>query len=235
MVREAARPVVNSIKETALMLAKTLTFILATSIGLGALPAYGDNAQMNDVIAGLQHDWARGMYVTPEDERLGLFSALADTAHRVSAEYSRRAEPLVWEAIIRLSYAKYASPLSALRAAHSARDLLLRAETIDAAALDGSIYTTLGSLYSKMPGWPIGFGDKEKGREYLQKALVLNPQGIDSNYFYADFLMQQGEYAKAAEYFKKGLNAPPRPGREDADEGRRKEIQVELKKAAGHL
>jgi len=124
--------------------------------------------------------------------------------------------------------------LGALKIAEQSRDLLLAAEKINPQALNGSAYTTLGSLHYKVPGWPIGFGDKKKARAYLEKAVQMNPTGIDPNYFYGDFLMEQGEYAKAAEYFKKALEAPPRPGREDADQGRRAEVQQALEKAKQH-
>ncbi|MFW5386410.1 MULTISPECIES: hypothetical protein [unclassified Yersinia (in: enterobacteria)] len=33
---------------------------------------------------------------------------------------------------------------------------------LDANALDGSAYTSLGTLYYQVPGWPIGFGDKKQ-------------------------------------------------------------------------
>ena len=138
---------------------------------------------------------------------------------------------MVWEAIILSSYAKFAGGLSALSKAKAARDLLERAEKIDPAALNGSIYTSLGSLYYKVPRWPIGFGDKKKARAYLEKALQINPDGIDPNYFYGDFLLEQGEYAKARTYLEKALASPPRNGREDADQGRRTEVEQDLEKA----
>lgn len=31
--------------------------------------------------------------------------------------------------------------------------------------LDGSAYTSLGSLYYQVPGWPIGFGDDDKAEK----------------------------------------------------------------------
>ncbi|MDA1382172.1 hypothetical protein PCI56_27515 [Plesiomonas shigelloides subsp. oncorhynchi] len=36
-------------------------------------------------------------------------------------------------------------------------------------ALDGSAYTSLGSLYYKVPGWPVGFGDDEQAERLLKK------------------------------------------------------------------
>ena len=77
-----------------------------------------------------------------------------------------------------------------------------------------------------MPGWPIGFGDKAKAAAYLKQALALNPGGIDPNFFYGEFLSDQGRYAEAAEYVTRALAAPPRPGREDSDAGRRLEVQA---------
>jgi len=98
--------------------------------------------------------------------------------------------------------------------------------------LGGSAYTSLGSLYYQVPGWPIGFGDDKKAQEYLKKALAVNPDGIDANYFYGDYLFRKGEYAEAARWLNKAMQAPPRPGRKVADEGRRREIDELLDKIA---
>ncbi len=100
----------------------------------------------------------------------------------------------------------------------------------DPKALDGSAYTSLGSLYYQVPGWPVGFGDDEKAEQLLKQALAINPTGIDPNFFYGDFLLDQGRKAEAKGYLEKALNAPPRPGRELADQGRRIEIRDRLDK-----
>lgn len=199
---------------------------------LGHGLAFADG--VGDSIAELQHGWAKAYYQVPENQKSAAFKDLAAKAHQVTAANPGRAEPMVWEAIILSSYAKFAGGLGALNKAKAARDLLENAEKIQPDALDGSIYTSLGSLYYKVPRWPIGFGDKQKAREYLEKAVKLNPDGIDPNYFYGDFLLEQGEYAKAKEYLEKSLAAPARPGREDADQGRRAEVQQSLEKAKQH-
>lgn len=79
-----------------------------------------------------------------------------------------------------------------------------------------------------MPGWPIGFGDSDKAEQLLKQALQLNPNGIDSLYFWGDHLYREKRYAEAKVALQKALQAAPRPGRESADAGRRKEIAALL-------
>ena len=86
-----------------------------------------------------------------------------------------------------------------------------------------------------MPGWPVGFGDDDKAQAMLSKALTLNPDGIDPNYFYGDFLYRQERYADARVALLKAQAAKPRPGREVADQGRQAEIQALLDKVAAEL
>ncbi|MBX3711770.1 MAG: tetratricopeptide repeat protein [Lysobacter sp.] len=119
--------------------------------------------------------------------------------------------------------------------ARQARADFEQALKLDPDALDGSAYTSLGVLYYQVPGWPLGFGDDRKARELLRKGLKVNPDGIDPNYFYGDFLRDQGDWSGAAAALEKALAAPPRPGRELADQGRRKEVAALLAKVRAHL
>ena len=112
--------------------------------------------------------------------------------------------------------------------AKEARDALMAAEAIDPTVLQGSVYTSLGTLYYKVPGGIIGFGDKNVAREYLEKAIQANPDGIDPNYFYGEFLLEQEDYAGAQRALLKARNAPTRPSRTLADKGRQREIAALL-------
>lgn len=189
---------------------------------LGYGTAHAD--AMKDDITMLQHAWAKGYYATPENKQEDYFDALRNKAQEVAAKYPGRAEPLIWEGIITSTLAKYQSIFSAGGTAKDARDLLLAAARIDPDALDGSALTSLGSLYYKVPRFG-SFGDYDKARSYLERALKVDPNGIDQNYFYGEFLSIQGDKADAIAHLKKALSAPPRPGRSDADAGRRKEIE----------
>ena len=181
----------------------------------------------------LSRDWAKIKYETPPAGRKAAFEALAQRSAGLTEAHPGQAEYLVWEGIIVASAAgeQGGVGLAALGMVKKAKDLLDRAEKIDPEVLDGSVYTSLGSLYYQVPGWPIGFGDDEKARAYLEKALTLNPDGIDPNYFYGDFLMRQKDYAGAITAFDHALAAVPRPNRPVADAGRRKEIQALLAEA----
>jgi tetratricopeptide (TPR) repeat protein len=161
---------------------------------------------------------------------------LAAQAETLAQQYPNRAEPLVWQAIAEATEGGAKGGLDGLALAKSARKHLERAEAINPAALgDGSVYTTLGSLYAQVPGFPIGFGDPAKARSYLSKALAANPSGIDPNFFYGDFLMRQRDYAGAVRALETALAAPPRAGREVADHGRRAQAAALLTQARAKL
>ena len=195
--------------------------ILLSVAGRTAVAAPAFDAEL----LSIQQAWAKVNYETPAgDAREKAFDALEKRAEGFVKQHPDRAEALIWEGIIESSYAGAKGGLGALGLAKEARGNLEAALRIDPKSLDGSAYTSLGTLYYKVPGFPLGFGDHDKARQMLSKALELNPNGIDPNYFYAEFLFEQGEYAKALQYLHRAAKAPPRPGRELADKGRRGEI-----------
>lgn len=182
-------------------------------------------------ISYLQNEWSRIKYQIPDDEdKLVAIHRLETHAASVTARFQDRPEPKIWEAIILSTDAGIVKGMSALPKVKKAKDLLEQAEKIDERALDGSAHTSLGSLYYQVPGWPVGFGDDDLAEEHLKKALVMNPNGIDPNYFYGDFLIQDDRYDEAETYLKRALQAPDRPGRALADAGRRQEIKAALAK-----
>lgn len=189
-------------------------------------------ASPEEGIAKLQHEWAQIKYQTPKDQQEKQFEQLVKEADQTVTQNPNRADVLIWHAIIEASYAGAKGGLGALSSVKSAKKSLEQALEIDPKALNGSAYTSLGSLYYQVPGWPIGFGDDKKALEYLKKGLEINPDGIDSNYFYGDFLFRAGDLDNAERALRKALQAAPRKGREDADAGRRGEINALLDKIA---
>jgi tetratricopeptide (TPR) repeat protein len=192
--------------------------------------ASAQDAAFDQELRGIQEAWAVANYKTPEAQQDAAFEELAKRADAFVASHPQRAEPLVWAGIVKSTWAGVRGGLGALRLVGESREALEAAERLDANALDGSIYTSLGALYANVPGWPISFGSSDKARECFKRALAMNPTGIDPNYFYGSFLADEGETAAAREHLERALAAPPRPGRETADEGRRKEIRERLAK-----
>lgn len=202
------------------------SFFACLTLSLAALPGL---ASAETTLTSLQQSWSVCQYRTLENQKQNCLSELSQQAHRVQG---RESDPalLIWSAIIDSSWAGAKGGLGALSLVKQAKGDLEKALAIDPRALQGSAYTSLGALYYQVPGWPIGFGDKTKAEVMLQKALAINPDGIDSNYFYGDFQLNQGNKQAARHYLDKALKATPRPGREIADNGRHADIERDLSK-----
>ncbi len=185
---------------------------------------------MDDAVTELQREWEIVRYQVPAADKLARWESLAAKAHAVSAQFPAHSEPLIWEGIIVSTWAGDKGGLGALGLVKDAKKLYEKAMDINPQALEGSAYNSLGVLYFKVPGWPVGFGDKDKAKALLEKALQINPQGIDPNFFYAEYLIETKQPRVAVTYLEKAMNAPARPGRQIADAGRREEVSALLKK-----
>jgi tetratricopeptide (TPR) repeat protein len=180
-------------------------------------------------LAGIQQRWAEIQYKLPEAQRAAAFEKLAADSDAFTREQPGAAEAWIWNGIVSSSWAGAAGGIGALGKVKAARASLEKAIQLDPNALQGSAYTSLGALYDRVPGWPIGFGDADKAEAMLRKALALNPTGIDTLYFWADHLYRGARYGEARAALEKALQAAPRQGRELADQGRRGEIDALLK------
>ena len=210
------------------------TLIIA-ALGFTALPTFAlsDNGQAQ--LHQLQTRWAEINYQTPEKQREEAFAKLVTQADAALASEPKAPELLIWRGIILSTEAGAKGGLGALGLVKEAKTNLEQAMAIDPQALAGSAYTSLGSLYYQVPGWPIGFGDDEQAEKMLTQALAINPDGLDPNYFYGDFLQRQKRYEEARAALEKALAAKDRPGRELADNGRRAEATALLQQVESKL
>lgn len=209
------------------MKTKQLLCTLTVCSTLASTVALASNTPLQDV----QTKWAECQYSTPNaDEKERCFHrAIAKTSIYLNREPGNP-ELTVWLAINKASLAGAQGGMGALSLVKEAKSLLELVIKTSPQTLEGSAYTSLGSLYYKVPGWPVAFGDDDKAEQMLKKALEINPNGIDPNYFYGDFLAEEGRDQEAKVYLTRAMHASPRPDRPLADKGRKQEIEATLRR-----
>jgi tetratricopeptide (TPR) repeat protein len=221
---------------------RTLSMRACVAVSLlaaGGFVARAASAPTNDPDAlKLALSWEKIKFeVEDSTEQLKQMDALGERADELATQRPDATEVVIWDGIITSERASLhneqggiTGPVKALQFATRARDMLDRMEKKDPKAFDAGAPTSLGVLYYRVPGFPMGFGDKKKARHYLEEAVRNAPNGLDAHYFYADFLQEQGEYAKSAEVLKQSLTLPAHPERPIWDKNRRIVIQELLEK-----
>ncbi len=171
---------------------------------LGAVP-------LRSTIEQIERQWDEIYYHGLKDQRKEGLTQLLTHIRALKKKHPEQAGLLIWEAIVLVTRTGVAPDLSALSNLDEARHLLLQAIEIEPKALDGAAYLALGCLYYQAPGWPLSFGDKQKAERYLRQALALNPDGIEANYYFADYLRQTGRLQEALGFFQKAATLPDNP------------------------
>ena len=209
---------------------------IAAALSASSMAHASNNPAMDAQVARIDSSWQHIRYqITDRDEQYRQLDILAKQAAQVVARFPGRAEPLLWQGIVTSEEAARASVFRQLGLATSARDILEKARAIDPNIADGGIKMSLGVLYYRVPGFPIGFGSTSKARTMLQAAIAQDPHGLDNNFFYADFLNDEGHPAEAKVYILRGLQAPTNPARPVWDAGRRAEARALLAKINAKL
>lgn len=203
---------------------------LLVAAALGSTLAF---ASLNAVafegdIFSLKNRWENTVTQMPANQREETLKALASEAEQLASQYPNEAEVLIWQGIVLASYARERGGLGALGTAGDARDVLERAIEIDPTGGNGSAYVTLGALYDRAPGRPLGFGNSDTAERMFQRALEIRPDGIDVNYYYAAFLKEEGNNQAAREHAQRAVNGTARENRQVSDEALRRDAQALL-------
>ena len=138
------------------------------------------------------------------------------------------AELIAWAGIVRSSLAGASGGLGVLKMAKQSRRLFEKAMKIDPNALDGGARTSLGVLYTKVPRWPLGFGDKKLGEALMTESAGLFPDNLSAQFFLAEFYEEQGRKADAIATYRQALAAPVDANALTSDTGYRKLITERL-------
>lgn len=184
-----------------------------------------------NAINNLEREWAAVYYNNPESKPALNYQGLLNKANSLAKQFPDRAEPLLWQAIIIASSADKHPPIQALEEISRAHDLLMHVINMTPDGMNGSAHVTLGTMYYMAPAWPVSFGDNNKAEELLTEALKINPDSIEANYFYGDFLLTQNLPEIAANYFKKAIAAPVRKTQQFADKSLQQQATLALSNA----
>ncbi|MWJ26928.1 hypothetical protein GPM19_01660 [Halomonas sp. ZH2S] len=179
-----------------------------------------------NALFSLKNRWENSTTQLAETQRREALKALADEMEVLAEQHPDEADVLIWQGIVLASYAREQSGLGALGSAGDARDVLERALELDPEGGNGSAYVTLGALYDRAPGWPLGFGDDETAESMFQRALEIRPDGIDVNYYYATYLEEAGELQAARRHAERAANGNARDSRQASDEALRQQAQT---------
>lgn len=174
-------------------------FIQATLLTLSAvlILCVPVHAEVNEDVKQLQQEWARIKYTLDKKEHEDALEKLSLKATLLRQSQPDNADAHLWEGIILSTYAGAIGTLRALSAVNRSRDALEKSLEIDPNASTGAANTYLGTLYLLVPEWPIAFGDLELAKEYLDKAMKLNPDDIDVNYYFGELFKKQKIYKQA--------------------------------------
>lgn len=194
--------------------------LLLTAALFAVMPAH---AAFEDELSTLQQHWANIRYQVKADDRKKPLEKLVVEADAFVAKYSDKASAHLWAGTIRGSLAEAINGMSALSIVKEAKTNLEKSIELDPKAEDSYALGVLGMMYSKVPGWPVGFGDDKKAKELFKKGLEASPQGVNINYLYASYLFDKGDFQQAQTYIKKAEQAAA-PGSADVWAGRQQEI-----------
>jgi len=178
----------------------------------------------------LRQDWAVAKFRTPKKQQIEKLEQLIQQAENIEKRFPNNPNVLVWHGTILATYASARGGLGALPSVKKSRKLLEQAILIDKNIENGFAQAVLGSVYARVPSWPLAFGSKQKARTYLEAAIQINPRSIDTNYYYGDFLLKMGEYQQARKYLEAAQRAPIRNSYTIQDRGRKGEIARSIHK-----
>ena len=177
---------------------------------------------LEESLYSVETRWADAAYKTTGRQQTKALKNLLTDVRSLHKSHPKRAEVAAWHGIVARTYT---GVNGSMRLAREARDALLIAESMDPLVLGGLVYANLGTLYFSVPSSFGGFGNKTKGIGYLWKAIVVDPEGIDSNYLYARILLDEKDYGAARDALIRAKDAPTRPNNPEADFARKLEVE----------
>jgi len=181
---------------------------------------------LEESLASVENRWANAAYKTVGRQQTKALKSLLNDVRSLHKTHPDRPEAAAWHGVVARSYMDIKGGSRNL--AREALDALLSAESLDPLVFGGLVYANLGALYSRAPSSLGGFGNRTRGIGYLWKAIVVDPDGIDSNFLYAKILLDEKDYRSARDALHRANNAPTRIASPEADRVRKTEVAALL-------
>jgi hypothetical protein len=197
-------------------------FFPSIALMLSVFASTSEAQALDDSLYSVETRWAQAAHESAGRLQGKSFRILLNDVRSLHKIHPDSAEAAAWHGIVARTYMELKGSMSLAR---EARDALLAAESMDPLILGGLVYANLGALYSETPSGLRGFGNKTRGIGYLWKAIVVDPEGIDSNYLYARVLLDEKEYGAARDALIRAKDAPTRPNHPEADVLRKLEVE----------
>ncbi len=152
-----------------------------------------------------------------ESSRKNEVIKLNNKADELLAKYPDSAEIKIWSGIIKAYKAEVLNSYKSLGLINDSRDILEESIKLDSKAIKSSGLVALGTLYYKTLPRPFSFKSNKKAEDLLRQALKQNPENVEANYFYSEFLIKNDRLDEAKPYLLNTINLPIRQERYLAD------------------
>ena len=198
-------------------------FVLFVALMSLAVLEISEAQSLDESLLSIESRWATAAYETNGRQQQKTLKTLLEEVRNLHERHPGKAAAAAWHGIVARTYWDVRGSNGSMRLAKEARDALLEAESLNPLIFGGVVYANLGALYCEVPAGFGGFGNKTRGIGYLWKAIVVDPHGIDSNYLYAEVLLDEKDYPAARDALIRASDAPARPDHPKADRGRKME------------
>jgi hypothetical protein len=180
---------------------------------------------VDESLLSIESRWAAASQQSNEKQQVTSLKSLLRDARKLHEKHPQKAEAAVWHGIVARSFMDAKGSKGSSGIAREARDAFLSAESLNATIFGGLVYANLGALYTRASSKFGGFGNKTKGLGYFWKAIVTDPDGLDTNFLYAKMLLDEKDYESAHDALLRASNAPKHYLHSSADSARRMEIE----------
>ncbi|MGB5688781.1 MAG: hypothetical protein WBM45_05860 [Woeseiaceae bacterium] len=190
---------------------------------------------VDEALIDVEQRWAGAVYESTGRQKNKALATLLGDVRELASTHGDNPKAVAWHGIVAHACVRNHCKSNSSKLRREARDALLKAESMGPGPLGSLVYGNLGGLYAETSSSLGGFGSKVRGIGYMWKAIVLDPEGLDANYLYAELLVDEKRYKEAHEILLKASTAIVRPGHERADSGRREQALALLGQVESEL